>query len=463
MSRARSVTVARSRRHHDEDHVGPRAQRLRAGVLGANDGIVSVAGLVMGVAGGTSDRQTIFLAGFAGLVSGALSMAAGEYVSVSTQRDTEKALIAKERRELAEEPEEELAELAGIYRDKGLSDELALQVAHELTAHDALAAHADAELNIDPDELTSPVQAATASMIAFTLGGLLPLLTITLLPQDIRIVGTVAAVVSFLPADGADAWRDRLAAAGVTGHAVDLVPRISRAQSMDALTSQSMVAGYRAAIVAAELLRDFLPLTMTAAGTLPAARILVLGAGVAGLQAIATARGLGALVQAYDVRASSAEEVASLGAEALDLGLPPLDGVAGYAREMAADRAAEQQRRLAPYVAAVDALITTAAVPGRPAPVLVSRAMVAAMRPGSVVVDIAADSGGNVEGVVPGETVRVAGAEGEVLLWGGADVPAQMPAPASRLYAGNLVAFATLLLTASPDDEILAATRVTRG
>ena len=272
-----------------------------------------------------------------------------------------------------------------------------------------------------------------------------------------------ATVVSFLPADGADAWRDRLAAAGVTGHAVDLVPRISRAQSMDALTSQSMVAGYRAAIVAAELLRDFLPLTMTAAGTLPAARILVLGAGVAGLQAIATARGLGALVQAYDVRASSAEEIASLGAEPLDLGLPPLDGVAGYAREMAADRAAEQQRRLAPYVAAVDALITTAAVPGRPAPVLVSRAMVAAMRPGSVVVDIAADSGGNVEGVVPGETVRVAGAEGEVLLWGGADVPAQMPAPASRLYAGNLVAFATLLLTASPDDEILAATRVTRG
>ncbi len=184
--------------HEDEPHhrsVSGLLNWLRAAVLGANDGIVSVAGLVMGVAGGTSDRQTIFLAGFAGLVSGALSMAAGEYVSVSTQRDTEKALIAKERRELAEEPEEELAELAGIYRDKGLSDELALQVAHELTAHDALAAHADAELNIDPDELTSPVQAATASMIAFTLGGLLPLLTITLLPQDIRIVGTVAAVV----------------------------------------------------------------------------------------------------------------------------------------------------------------------------------------------------------------------------------------------------------------------------
>ncbi|MGO4257135.1 VIT1/CCC1 transporter family protein [Marmoricola sp. RAF53] len=191
--------------HDDEPHhrsVSGLLNWLRAAVLGANDGIVSVAGLVMGVAGGTSDRQTIFLAGFAGLISGALSMAAGEYVSVSTQRDTEAALIAKERRELAEEPEEELAELAGIYRDKGLSEQLARQVAEELTAHDALAAHADAELNIDPDQLTSPAQAALASMIAFTLGAALPLLTITLLPENARVVGTVIAVVLALMLTG---------------------------------------------------------------------------------------------------------------------------------------------------------------------------------------------------------------------------------------------------------------------
>jgi VIT1/CCC1 family predicted Fe2+/Mn2+ transporter len=167
---------------------------LRAAVLGANDGVVSVAGMVMGVAGATTERPTIFVAGTAGLVAGALSMGAGEYVSVSTQRDTEKALLEKERRELEEDPEEELAELAGIYRDKGLSEDLAIRVAEELTAHDALAAHADAELGIDPDDLTSPWQAASASMIAFTLGAALPLLTSTLLSQSVRIWATVVAV-----------------------------------------------------------------------------------------------------------------------------------------------------------------------------------------------------------------------------------------------------------------------------
>ncbi len=175
---------------------------LRAAVLGANDGIVSVAGLVMGVAGATDSRQTIFIAGSAGLVSGALSMAAGEYVSVSTQRDTERALLEKERRELEEDPEEELAELAGIYRDKGLSDEVAIEVAEQLTAHDALAAHAEAELGIDPDDLTSPWQAAFASMIAFTVGAGLPLLTITLFPEGIRIWATVLAVVLALALTG---------------------------------------------------------------------------------------------------------------------------------------------------------------------------------------------------------------------------------------------------------------------
>lgn len=190
--------------HDDEPHVAGASALLnwlRAAVLGANDGIVSVAGLVMGVAGATTQRDTIAVAGLAGLVAGALSMAAGEYVSVSTQRDTEQALLAKERRELAEEPEEELAELAGIYRDKGLSEETAHQVAIELTEHDALAAHAEAELGIDPHSLANPWHAAWASMVAFTLGALLPMLMI-LLPPDWRIGATAGSVAVALALTG---------------------------------------------------------------------------------------------------------------------------------------------------------------------------------------------------------------------------------------------------------------------
>jgi VIT1/CCC1 family predicted Fe2+/Mn2+ transporter len=190
--------------HSDEPHTNGSSgllNWLRAAVLGANDGIVSVAGLVMGVAGATTHRQTIFVAGLAGLVAGALSMAAGEYVSVSTQRDTEKALLAKETRELAEEPDEELAELAGIYVDRGLSEETARQVAIELTAHDALRAHAEAELNIDPDDLTNPWHAAWASMVAFTVGALLPMLMI-LLPAGWRIGATAVSVAIALALTG---------------------------------------------------------------------------------------------------------------------------------------------------------------------------------------------------------------------------------------------------------------------
>jgi len=187
---------------HDSGAASVLLNWLRAAVLGANDGIVSTAGLVMGVAGATTDRKAILIAGLAGLVAGALSMAAGEYVSVSTQRDTEQALLAKERRELEEEPEEELAELAGIYVAKGVSEETARQVALELTAHDALAAHADAELGIDPDVLTNPWHAAFASMIAFTIGALLPLLTITLFTEAVRVWATVVSVVVALALTG---------------------------------------------------------------------------------------------------------------------------------------------------------------------------------------------------------------------------------------------------------------------
>jgi len=245
---------------------------------------------------------------------------------------------------------------------------------------------------------------------------------------------------------------------GRSGLAMELIPRISRAQSMDALTSQALVAGYRAAVVAAERLPRLFPMAMTAAGTIPPARVLVLGTGVAGLQAIATARRLGALVSAYDVRAAAEEEVRSLGAEFVPLGLPPLEGAAGYAREMTQERSRLQRERLAPHVARADVLITTAAVPGRPAPLLVTRAMVQAMAPGSVVVDLAAEQGGNVEGSRPGEELRL----GPATVWGGRDVPSQMPGQASRLYSTNVTSLVLLLLKKGVieldlDDEIIAA------
>ncbi|MFD0485577.1 VIT family protein [Kineococcus sp. GCM10028916] len=186
-------------------HRGSLASRLnwlRAGVLGANDGIVSVAGLVVGVAGATTDRTALLTAGVAGLVAGALSMAAGEYVSVSTQRDTQQALLAAERRELAEMPEEELAELTAIYVDKGLSRALAEQVALELTAHDPLRAHADAELGIDPDEVAGPWTAAGTSAAAFTLGALVPLLAILLTPVAVRVAACFLAVLVALAVTG---------------------------------------------------------------------------------------------------------------------------------------------------------------------------------------------------------------------------------------------------------------------
>lgn len=192
--------------HPDEPHAAGLAGRLnwlRAGVLGANDGIVSVAGIVVGVAGAGGSRGTVFTAGLAGLVAGAVSMALGEYVSVSSQRDSETALVAKERRELAETPEEELAELAAIYRSKGLSAGTARTVAEELTARDPLAAHLDAELNIDPDDLVSPLQAAWASALAFLLGAVLPMLAILLPPASLRVPVTFAAVLVALGIAGA--------------------------------------------------------------------------------------------------------------------------------------------------------------------------------------------------------------------------------------------------------------------
>ncbi|MCW2794849.1 Re/Si-specific NAD(P)(+) transhydrogenase subunit alpha [Nocardioides sp.] len=285
-------------------------------------------------------------------------------------------------------------------------------------------------------------------------------------PAAIRRLTRGAATISFLPTNQEPGLVADLRDAGVTAFAMELVPRISRAQSMDALSSQALVAGYRSAIVAAGMLRRFFPLNMTAAGTVPPAEVVVLGAGVAGLQAIATAKRLGAVVKAYDVRAAAAEEIRSMGAVAIELELETLEGAGGYAREMTEDRAARQREMLTPFIADADALITTAAVPGRTAPMLVTSAMVEQMKPGSVVVDLASETGGNVEGSVPGEVVRIGNAQ----VWGGKNVPSQMPGPASRLYAQNIVNIVTLMTdqtsedgSFAPDfaDEIVAGSCVT--
>ena len=279
----------------------------------------------------------------------------------------------------------------------------------------------------------------------------------------LRSLSEGAATISFYPPVARAADLALRQERGLVTFGMEYVPRISRAQSMDALSSQSLVAGYRAAIVTAGRLRQFFPLSMTAAGTVPPAQVVVLGAGVAGLQAIATCRRLGAVVKGYDVRAAAAEEIRSMGASAIELDLPTLEGAGGYAREMTEDRAARQRELLTPYIAAADALITTAAVPGRQAPLLVTTDMVKQMKPGSVVVDLAAESGGNVEGVVAGDVRQVEG----VQLWGGANVPSQMPGPASRLYAQN-VTNVILLMTREQkfdpdhDDEVVAAMCVGR-
>ncbi|WP_372733792.1 NAD(P) transhydrogenase subunit alpha [Nocardioides sp.] len=288
-------------------------------------------------------------------------------------------------------------------------------------------------------------------------------------PDSVRRLRQGTATFSFLPVNQELALIADLRDVGVTSFAMELVPRISRAQSMDALSSQALVSGYRCAIVAAGMLRRFFPLNMTAAGTVQPAEVVVLGAGVAGLQAIATSKRLGAVVKAYDVRAAAAEEIRSMGAKAIELELETLEGAGGYAREMTEDRAARQMELLTPYIAAADALITTAAVPGRQAPRLVTAAMVEQMKPGSVVVDLAAETGGNVEGALPGEVVRIGNAQ----VWGGKNVPSQMPGPASKLYAQNLVNIVTLMTTTDEDgvgrftpdfdDEIVAGSCVTHG
>jgi len=282
--------------------------------------------------------------------------------------------------------------------------------------------------------------------------------------DEIDLLKSGAVLISFLqPSTQADIVR-ALAKRGVTAFSLELLPRISRAQSMDALSSQASAAGYKAVLLSASRLGKFFPMMMTAAGTVAPTRVLVMGAGVAGLQAIATARRLGAVVSAYDVRPAVKEEVQSLGATFIELALESQQGEGGYAREQSEEFLRKQRELIGEHVAKSDVVITTAAVPGRRAPLLVTGDMVKGMRPGSVIVDLAAETGGNVELTQAGKDVDVGG----VTIIGTRNVPSTMPLATSQLFARNV---ANLLLhlvkdgaiTLDFEDEITKGSCVTHG
>ena len=285
--------------------------------------------------------------------------------------------------------------------------------------------------------------------------------------EEIGRLGPDSVLMGFLqPLTAPDTVR-ALADSGATAFALEAVPRISRAQSMDALSSQSNVAGYRAALLGAQLLGRFYPMLMTAAGTIRPAKVLVLGAGVAGLQAIATAKRLGAAVTGYDVRSAVAEQVESLGASFLELEAGKgAEGEGGYARELTDEEKAAQQQELTDAIAGFDVVITTALVPGRPAPRLVTADAVERMKPGAVVVDLAGEAGGNCELSEPGETV----VRHDVTIAAPLNVPSTMAEHASQLYARNIQSLLELMtaeegegLHLDFDDEIVAGACVTRG
>ena len=284
-------------------------------------------------------------------------------------------------------------------------------------------------------------------------------------PSDAEVaqLASGSVLIAFLnPLGSAQATR-ALAAAGVTAFAMEAIPRISRAQGMDALSSQSNVAGYRSALLAAEHIGRFFPMLMTAAGTIPPAKVLVLGAGVAGLQALATARRLGAQTTGYDVRPEVAEQVSSLGAKWLDLGIEAA-GEGGYARALTAEEQAAQQQALTEAIKGFDVVITTALVPGRPAPKLVTAEAVEGMKPGSVIIDLAGETGGNCELTTPGQVT----VEHDVTIVSPLNLAAEMPEHASQLYARNVQALLELFLDEHGelaldfDDEIVAGSCVVR-
>ena len=284
--------------------------------------------------------------------------------------------------------------------------------------------------------------------------------------KELEAMRSGAAIAATLDARRDTALVDSLAAAGITAFAMELVPRIARAQSMDVLSSQASIAGYKSALIAADSLSRFFPMMMTAAGTIPPARVLVLGAGVAGLQAIATAKRLGADVYAFDVRAAAGEQVESLGAKFVS---PPeaddAETAGGYAREQTEDENARQRQFLAEHIIRADAVITTAAIPGRQAPLLIETETVSMMRPGSVVIDLAAETGGNVEATIAGQDVMVNGS----IVKGLINVPSSMPYHASVTYSRNLESLLQLIigddleLALDFEDEVIDAMCVTHN
>jgi NAD(P) transhydrogenase subunit alpha len=283
--------------------------------------------------------------------------------------------------------------------------------------------------------------------------------------ETVRLKGDGVLIGFLAPLTNGDGVR-ALAAAGVTSFALEAVPRISRAQSMDALSSQANISGYRAALIGAQELGRFFPMLMTAAGTIRPATVLVLGAGVAGLQAIATARRLGAVLQGFDVRAAVKEQVESLGAHFLEFDLGgDLEGAGGYAKELTPEQQARQQELMAEAIGKVDVVITTALVPGRRAPILVTEEAVKLMKPGSVIIDLAGEAGGNCELSEPGQSVL----RHDVKILAPLNVPSTMAEHASQLYARNIQALLGLMvseegqLTLDFDDEVIAGACITRG
>jgi NAD(P) transhydrogenase subunit alpha len=287
--------------------------------------------------------------------------------------------------------------------------------------------------------------------------------------DEIKGYKSGAIVIAVMDPYGNEQAIAEMASAGLTSFAMELMPRITRAQSMDVLSSQANLAGYQAIIDAAEVYDRAMPMMMTAAGTVPAAKVFVMGAGVAGLQAIATARRLGAVVSATDVRPAAKEQVASLGAKFVaveDEEFKAAETAAGYAKPMSAEYQAKQAALVAEHIAKQDIVITTALIPGRPAPKLVSRDMLKAMKPGSVAVDLAVERGGNIEGVVAGEVAEVEG----VKVIGYLNVAGRIAASASLLYAKNLMTFLETMISKEtkeialkPDDELVKATMLTHG
>jgi NAD(P) transhydrogenase subunit alpha len=282
--------------------------------------------------------------------------------------------------------------------------------------------------------------------------------------SEIALLKRGSVLISFLqPATQGDIVKS-LAQHGITAFSLELLPRISRAQSMDALSSQASASGYKAVLMAADRLGKLFPMMMTAAGTVAPARVLVMGAGVAGLQAIATARRLGAVVSSYDVRPAVKEEVQSLGATFIELALEAQVGEGGYAREQSEEFLSKQRELIGEHIARSDVVITTAAVPGRKAPLLVTADMVRGMRPGSVIVDLAAETGGNVELSQPGKDVDVGG----VTIMGARNVPSTMPLTTSQLFARNVANLLLHLvkngvLAIDFQDEITKGACVTHG